>query len=101
MRSADAIERGVSKQGKRTGEEERESRGRNSEDTGKNEEWKRSSDAEERGVRRQNKVDQKRGGNAEERIEDRVKKEWKRKADVDEGGKETEERTAQEESRRI
>ena len=48
MRSADAIERGVSKQGKRTGEEERESIGRNSEDTGKNEEWKRSSDAEEK-----------------------------------------------------
>ncbi len=53
MRSADAIERGVSKQRKRTGEEERESIGRNSEDTGKNEEWKRSSDAEERGVRKQ------------------------------------------------
>ena len=30
-----------------------------------------------------------------------MKKEWKRKADVDERGKETEERTAQEESRRI
>ena len=53
MRSADAIERGVSKQGKRTREEERESRGRKSENTGKKEEQKRSSDAEERGVRKQ------------------------------------------------
>ena len=41
------------------------------------------------------------GGNAEERSEDRVKKEQQKKADVDERGKETEERTAQEESRRI
>ena len=41
------------------------------------------------------------GGYAEERSEDRVKKEQKKKADVDERGKETEERTAQEESRRI
>ena len=69
MRSADAIERGVSKQGKRTGEEERESIGRNSEDTGKNEEWKRSSDAEERGVRKQERKESRRGQmqNKEER----------------------------------
>ena len=57
MRSADAIERGVSKQGKRTREEERESRGRKSEDTGKKEEQKRSSDAEERGVRKQGRME--------------------------------------------
>lgn len=69
MRSADAIERGVSKQGKRTGEEERESIGRNSEDTGKNEEWKRSSDAEERGGRKQERKESRRGQmqNKEER----------------------------------
>ena len=75
MRSADAIERGVSKQGKRTGEEERESIGRNSEDTGKNEEWKRSSDAEERGVRKQERKESRRGQmqNKEERG-DRIKK---------------------------
>ena len=41
------------------------------------------------------------GERSEERSEDRVKKEQKKKADVDERGKETEERTAQEESRRI
>ena len=65
MRSADAIERGLSKQGKRTGEEERESIGRNSEDTGKNEEWKRSSDAEERGVRKREERKAEEGTDAE------------------------------------
>ena len=61
-----------------------------------------------KGVQMQNKEERgdgikirKGGGKAEERSEDRVKKEQQKKADVDERGKETEERTAQEESRRI